>query len=238
VNRPSFLKRPESPTAAVGPPGAQTPHASPQSRSVSLSAAEIARRIEAVRVTLPELEQRQRSLALAVESGLPDSEANLASAAAELRKARERLALLQDAQTEARDREAEQVRKAAADIRASKVTASKKHLALFGDAAAAFAPALAEAAKQYRLMLKHGEAAALASPDGAFPKGSMTTRGELREAAMQEISRVGGDGRMGASHNSFPGGKFGPGKVYVPESLEPFEPRIKQGVTRALEALK
>lgn len=238
MNRPSFLKRPQSPTAAVGPHGAQIPHASPQTRSVSLSAAEIARRIEAVQVTLPELEQRQRSLALAVESGLPDSEANLATAAAELRKARERLALLQDAQIEARDREAEQVRKAAADIRASKVTASKKHLALFGDAAAAFVPALAEAAKQYRLMLKHGEAAALASPDGKFPHGTLTTRGEIKEAVMQEISRVGGYGEIGAGHNSFPGGMYGPSKAFVPESLEPFEPRIKQGVTRAHEALK
>lgn len=158
------------------------------------SANEIRRRLKEAEDDLPRLESEYADGALAVIDGDRGAEQDLAPLRQKVLRARERVETLRAAVTAAERRDAERLAAQRAALRKTQITALKRHLSARDTAAQKLTAALADAVREYHLMLEHSEQA-LAIPlggDVSVLEGSLAAPGEIRRSVAAEIFRISG----------------------------------------------
>lgn len=145
-------------------------------------------------------------IALEAALGTPGAAGKLADIDTEIATLRAKVATLSAALSAAEARDAATIRAQRAAIQRTQINAVKAHLGRRNNAAARFASAIEEAARQWKLLLEHSHKAQAANPiGGAWPTGSLCDLPALRHAVEREMWRVGGDAAIGGKA-ALPGG--------------------------------
>ena len=168
----------------------------------------IAEQLEQARATLADLEARHDQASLDAYSDAPGAKAALAMLNADVIAARDSVALLQSAHRGAVERDKIELLRQYKDQIATAHKSAVSNLVLRDNAGAAFAAAIAEANKQYRLMHRHTWQAynAWTLANQEWPSGAIS-ESDLKRMAADESWRY-TTSSLGDDPHALPGATF------------------------------
>jgi hypothetical protein len=182
-----------------------------------VTAADIQNRLQAAQQELAAIEARHGDLALAAIGGADGAQTEFDAATAALTKARGTVATLSAAHKAAIERDEANLRRSRAALQKSQLAAVRSHLNARDAAADAIATAIAEMAKQWKLLLERSAKARNANPiGGKFPSGALCGVQELQTLVAYELHRACTDGNGGEV-----GGEELPGSLRFAEGWPP-----------------
>jgi hypothetical protein len=155
---------------------------------------------------LKPLEASQAELALDAELGGAGAAERLTKLQADIAAEKATIGKLKLAHTAGlgRDQVAERAQRAA--LRKAQVAALRKHLEARDSAADALTVAIAEAVKQFKVLVERSRKGGDASPIGSeWPEGAITGIGQIQALVAQELYRIDGGDPMIGNRRSFPG---------------------------------
>jgi hypothetical protein len=202
--------------------------------------AEIETRLRAAQAAIPTLEVRHADVSYRAEIGdASDDEA--ASALAELRAARDRVASLSAALKRSREVEATKAADARNAFRGAQINAYRQHRAKTVACMNHMAQHLADAIAEFDAALKAAEKAIGAAPV-QLPLGCKHSPGELRELTANEIYRLSAKliarNKLAARQLAFPGGQSPDFRLDMePERIVPLADVLASGTQFALSVL-
>ena len=139
--------------------------------------------------------------ALAAVAGTAGAQNRLDGLRHALAQAQGEVSTLDAALIAAKERDAAALRKNRAALQKTQFAALRKHLEARDAAAEALVAAIAETARQWKILVERSAKAQAANPiGGIFPDGALTTEGALLEALELEIARAFAVERVEASY--------------------------------------
>jgi len=202
-----------------GSPGTKPTH--------SMQAPEVAMKLATAEAELRELEGAYGTVALEALSAAPGAKDRLTAAERQLVDSRQRVATLKAAHRAAVDRDEATIRAQRASLQKTQIAAVRKHLEARDAAAIALSAAIAEATKQYHLLLDRSAKAQAACPIGTdWPGGTLCEPDPIRKLVEHELFRASAS-PGGHDSRDFPGAQL-PGLEYEwqPAAVPPLADKI------------
>jgi hypothetical protein len=168
---------------------------------------------------VPDLEHQRRQLLLDADAGIASAAEELARITSTLADARRTADDLRDMVAVARELQAQKDAEAREALRQSQLNAVRQHLRLRDAAAERFEAAQMAAIEAYRDIVEHSEKARAACPVGSkWPNRAFSLRGEIRDAAANELFRLGCQQTTTGAAADFPGGQRDLSNGFHPET--------------------
>jgi hypothetical protein len=163
----------------------------PGAKPAQMQAPDVQRKLRAAEAELAELETQHGTAALDAIVGEAGASDRLEALNRNLARSRESVATLRAAHTAAVERDEETVRAQRTALHKAQLAAVRKHLDARDAAAEALSAAIAEATKQYHVLLERSAKAQAACPIGTtWPINSLCEHDPLRKALTHELFRL------------------------------------------------